>query len=160
MYDSTTAADIPPEAELVAGYINGRYAWKASDWTRFPTAKKAYITVTASEYMAIILDVERYDATPEQAPGWVRESGRLTGWVPTIYGSRYTLALVRPLMIASGLDCDYWMADPTGFAHLPLGCSLCQYSWPGRGSAGHYDVSLVVDSWPRPYVRPTGVKAC
>src|SRR5581483_10825841 len=70
MYDSVTAWQIPPDAPAVAGYVDGMYCWSAQDWARFPNALKVTIATSAA-HDAMVLDVERWDATPDEAPGWI-----------------------------------------------------------------------------------------
>jgi hypothetical protein len=154
MFDSTSARDIPVNAQLVAGYGNGRYLWAPSDWHRFPPATHVVISVNAWYPHAIVLDVEGGDATPEQANGWIIASQATTGWVPTLYGTRATLDRCRRLANIGHLDCDFWLAEWTGIPHLPPGFAACQYAAPGHGSPGHFDMSVVADNWPRPVARP------
>lgn len=153
MYDSTTPGVIPATVELVAGYINGEYAWSAGDWARFPPARCVQISTDAWKQVGLVLDVERGDATPEQANGWVIGAARSSGWVPTLYGTKATLDRCRALVDEAHLEADYWLADWTGESHLPAGYRVCQYAAPGHGSPGHYDLSLVADDWPR---QPSG----
>ena len=149
MYDSTRARDIPPSADLVAGYVDGRYAWSAADWARWPVSKHVAITISAWHHNAIVLDVEPGDATPEQCNGWLTAIPAATGWIPTLYGNRPALDRARHLAELVKLEVDYWLADWTGTPHLPIGFSACQYAAPGHGSPGHYDLSVVADNWPR-----------
>ena len=86
MYDSVSPAMIPQDAANVAGYGSGRYRWALDEWRRFGKSSKFCIMTNASamDYAGVafdcfVLDVERYDATPEQAPDWVvaqRKIGR------------------------------------------------------------------------------------
>ena len=40
MYDAVTAANIPVDAQIVAGYVGGNsYTWSPADWARFPRAQ-------------------------------------------------------------------------------------------------------------------------
>jgi hypothetical protein len=149
MFDSTTPSAIPTTAVLVAGYVDGKWAWKPADWTRWPPAARATITINARNHHAIILDIENGDARPEQANAWVIGAGPATGWVPTLYGARGVLEVTRRFIVKAGLDCDWAVADPTGVPHLPRGYAVCQYAWPNAGSPGHYDMSVVADWWPR-----------
>jgi hypothetical protein len=152
MYDSVTAADIPPEAVMVGGYVNGAYAWSEADWARFPDAVHVTFSTDALDTDALVLDVEFGDARPAQAPGWVRAAQVVTGCVPTLYGSAATVAACNRLIRAARLVCDFGLADWTGHAHLPPGFAFCQYASPTQGSGGHFDVSMVADDWPRPLV--------
>lgn len=157
MFDSVTAADIPRDAALVAGYGNGAYRWSLRDWALFPPARCVVISISASFFAAILLDVEFGDATPEQAPAWIPSSARTTGWVPTLYGTKTTLDRCRQLVTAAGLECDYGLAEWTGVPHLPAGYAFCQYAAPGHGSPGHFDMSVVADWWPRAVGTPKPV---
>src|SRR5947209_2784972 len=145
MYDSVTAADIPSDAKVVAGYINGRYAWSEADWARFPSAQQVRITITAATNDGDVLDVEQGDATPDEAPGWIRARQAAGLAVPTIYCSRSVLPTVRA--VCDGLRYDVWTADYTGVPHLGDGSAATQYADPAFGSGGHYDVSLCADWW-------------
>lgn len=157
MFDSTTAADIPPGAKMVAGYGNGTYKWSTADFARFQRARAVVIAVSAGYFNAIVLDVELGDAIPDQAPAWIDGSRLTTGWVPTLYGTKTTLDECRPLVTAAGVDCDYWLADWTGIPHLPAGYGACQYAAPGHGSPGHFDMSVVASWWPRAVGTPKPV---
>lgn len=157
MFDSTTPRNIPRTAALVMGYANGKYAWSARDWALWPPARHVFLSVNAWYHQAIVLDVEWGDATAQQANGWIIGSAPVTGWVPTLYGSKSKLDEARPLVAAAGLDCDWFLADPTRIPHLPAGYAACQYAWPGLGSPGHFDMSVVADWWPRAVGTPRPV---
>src|SRR5258706_6674669 len=85
MHDSTTATDIPPDAEMVGGYIDGQFAWKQSDWDRFPNVPKIRIAVKSSTNDGDVLDVEPGDAGPADAPEWIRKRQAAGYARPTIY---------------------------------------------------------------------------
>lgn len=70
MYDDTNPSLIPATAKAVAGYVNGKYQTASRIKTLFPKALKVFIAVTA-DADADCLDVERGDATPDQAPAWL-----------------------------------------------------------------------------------------
>jgi hypothetical protein len=152
MFDSTAAHDIPRNAALVAGYVNGRYAWSQADWNLFQPQSRVAISVNAWYFEAIVLDVEAGDATPAEANGFIVGAGPASGFVPTLYGTRRTLDICQRLVAIAGLECDYWLADWTTIPHLPPGYSCCQYAAPGHGSPGHFDMSVVADWWPRKLV--------
>lgn len=142
MYDSIDASMIPPEAEIVAGYVDGHYAWADADWARFPNAVKVPIAVFASTNAGDVLDCEQYDATPEDCPGWIKMRQAAGLAVPTIYCGRAAMAAVQ--QHCAGLTYDLWVADWTGVPHLPAGAMACQYA-----AKGIYDISLCADEWPR-----------
>ena len=147
LYDSVTAADIPADAEMVSGYVDGRYRWSPSDWARFPHAVQVRIAVSASTNDGDVLDVEPGDATPAQCPDWIRMRQAAGLPRPTIYCNRSTMGAVQDA--CRGLSYSLWIAEWTGSAHPILGAVAVQYASPGTGSGGHYDLSAVYDdSWP------------
>lgn len=147
MYDSTNAFDIPASASIVAGYVDGKYAWSAADWARFDGAIKVRIAVFASTNDGDVLDVEQGDATPQQAPGWImmRQAAGLA--VPTIYCAASMVGLIRSL--CDGLTYDLWTADYNGVPHITGTAQATQYADPNYGSGGHYDLTLCTPEWPR-----------
>lgn len=137
MRDSTRAGLIPPGTPVVAGYGDGIYAWSAADWALFPRAVKLSIVVNA-EHAGDILDVERYDATPEDIPGWCERFDRPGRRAPTIYCSR-----------SAWLDCqraagvrrvDWWISTLDGTTSV-AGAVAVQYADHG----GWYDESTILD---------------
>ncbi len=144
LYDSVTAFNIPADAQMVAGYVDGRYAWSASDWARFPGAVKVRIACFAWTNDGHVLDVETGDATPAQAPGWV-QMRRAAGVDPTVYCSTSWWPSVRSAFVAQGVpEPHYWIAAYPGIgAQLYPGSVAHQYADPGP-----YDVSVVADYWP------------
>lgn len=170
MYDgiAVLAAGIHAEfssAELVAGYINGLYKWSAAEWDLFPDAVHVQISVTASEDAGDVLDVEKGDASPSDAPGWIERRKQAGLWRPTIYCARSVIPAVRqatgPYVL--GTDYDIWVADWTGQPHSvwapgpgpSVQCAAVQYE-----STAKWDASIVVDEgWPhRTAVQPAPPK--
>lgn len=148
MYDSTSAADIPADAAMVAGYLPpSRYAWSAAAWARFPHAVKVRIAIFASVNDGHVLDVEQGDATPAQAPSWVAMR-RLAGTDPTVYCSQSLWATVRAEFARQGVpQPHYWIARYDNVSAIPAGAVAKQYAnEPLTG--GHYDLSIVADHWP------------
>lgn len=147
MWDSTTAADLPADAGMVAGYVDGLYAWSPADWARFPAATRVRIAVFADTDDGHVLDVEKGNATPAQAPGWVRLR-RAAGVDPTVYCARGSWASLSAQFTVQHVAAPHWwIADWTGSPHLPAGASACQ--WADSVLTGyHYDVSAVADHWP------------
>lgn len=87
MYDSTTPAAIPDNAEMVAGYLNGDYAWTPEEWRRFKEAAKIRIVISPINE-GDVLDVENGDATPDHAPGWILARRAAGHRRPTPYVNR------------------------------------------------------------------------
>ena len=152
MYDSVTPAAIPADAQMVAGYLDGEYAWTPDDWRRFPNAVKITITITATT-QGDVLDVETGDATSGQAPGWVK-ARRMSGYVqPTIYCNRSTVQSVIGACTAEKLtlDVDYWiwlatLDGTTSYPPVPKG--IVAYQDKGAAALGfNADSSVVVSDW-------------
>lgn len=135
-----------PNAEMVAGYVNGIYAWKQSHWNLFPNAVKVQITVNNSN-IGHVLDVEQGDATPAQTEAWIRARKAAGIYRPTIYCNLATVPDVRtgtgPYIL--GKDYDLWVADYNGTTTSPYNdCAAKQYA-----SYANWDVSAVYDdAWP------------
>src|ERR1700674_4013807 len=102
MYDAVDASRIPRGVHLVAGYVDGNYRWAATDWALFPDAVKVTIAVFASTDGGKVLDVERGDAEPWQAPGWVVRR-RAAGCDPTVYCAASTWDLLRRAFTVAGI---------------------------------------------------------
>jgi hypothetical protein len=137
MFDSIDASQIPADAQMVAGYVNGIYAWSAADWARFPHAVHVTVTVNAGG-SADVLDVENGDASPAEAPGWI--AAHPNG---SIYCDSSTWPAVRAAFGSRPLP-PFWIANYNGDASsIPAGAVAAQYE-----DAGPYDLSVVADYWP------------
>jgi hypothetical protein len=147
MYDSVTAADIPATAAMVAGYIDGVDPWTAADWARFPNAVKVRIARNSLTDDGHVLDVERGDALPEWAPGWVLRR-RTSGADPTVYVNRGNIDQVRAAFHQQAIpEPHYWLATLDGSqAWLPGVVAIQDRN--AALSGGHYDLSTVLDYWP------------
>ena len=152
MFDSVHPAAIPTWAPMVAGYVDGRYAWKAADWERFPHAQHVQINVTGDpSYGGDCLDVENGDATPDHAPGWYDARHAAGVRDLAIYCNRGNLAAVNAAM---GTRPFYrWVATLDGTlaidGHPPL-VSPAAVQFAGSSAVGGLplDVSLVFEpSW-------------
>ena len=144
MYDAVTPSNIPAEAQMVAGYVDGRYAWSSADWARFPGAVKVKIAVFPSTNDGHVLDVERGNATPAEAPGWVLKR-RAAGVDPTVYCSATAWPTVRAAFAAAHVpEPHWWIAAYPGIgAILYPGTVAHQYA-----DQGLCDLSVVADYWP------------
>jgi hypothetical protein len=136
MYDSATPDDIPTSAQVVAGYIDGDYAWSSEDWKRFPDADKVLITVTGS-LNANVIDVENGDMDPVQAMQWIRSKQQAGMRGCTVYCTRSSLDSVWSA--CRGHAYYVWVADWTDAAHAVGGTVATQYSNVGNS----YDLSMV-----------------
>jgi hypothetical protein len=147
MYDAThqLVPNIPRAAQLVAGYLPpSPYAWTAADWAAFPNAVHVRIAVRAATNDGHVLDVETGDATPAEAPGWVRMR-RAGGADPTVYCSASLWPTVQQQFVQQGVaQPHYWIASyPGGGPVIPSGAVAHQWQ-----STTNYDISVVADYWP------------
>lgn len=105
--------------EGVIAYGNGRYAWPPSQISRFVGAGKhlyRYEVTGDAPHLGSVLDVERYDATPEQAAVWVPERNR----IDEDAGCYVSLDGVPGLLDHIGSElCWLIVADWTGTPHVP-----------------------------------------
>lgn len=145
-YDSINASAIPSNAQVVAGYVDGRFAWTAADWALFPNAAKVRIAVFASTNDGAVLDVETGDATPQQAPGWC-QMRRAAGQIPTIYCNESTWPAVVSAFTSAGVPLPlWWEALYDDVAQLPANAIAKQYT--DNPPSNPYDTSVVADYWP------------
>lgn len=148
MYDSTNPLDIPADAEAVAGYLD---LWAGGSWDRFTRASvKRYIARNVNED-GDTADVETGDLTPAQAPVWTRR--RLAAGIvrPWCYSNTSTKSALFSAMSGAGLvlhrDWEWWSAAySTGKPRLDPDAIATQYADPAT-SGGHFDLSLISDSW-------------
>lgn len=154
MYDAVTPSRIPRDAQMVAGYLNGPYAWKAADWALFPHAVKVGISVRASYRLGHVLDVELGDATPAESVDWVL-ARRAAGAIPTVYCNQATLGQVINAFNHRRVSAPLiWIAHYDGLSAIPYGMVAKQF----RNTAA-WDESSVVDHWPGvDYEPPTTLK--
>lgn len=137
---------------MVAGYVDGIFGpehklygepgWDAAGWARFPNAVKWQIAVSPSTNYGNVLDVETGDATPAQAPGWVRMR-RAAGVDPIVYMNASTWPAVRSQFQLQGVpEPHYWVAQYDNNPAIPAGAIAKQYANPTY-TGHHYDLSNV-----------------
>jgi hypothetical protein len=137
---------------MVAGYVDKIVLepWSSADWARFPNAAKVRIVKKASTNDGHVLDVEPGDATPAQAPGWVKMR-RQSGFAnPTIYCNKSTWPTVIQAFLAQGVAMPlWWIAQYNGVKELPSlqGQTAIAKQYAGDVAPG-YDLSYVADFWP------------
>ena len=148
MYDSVDPFAIPTTAAMVAGYVDGTYAWPASGWARFPNAVKVRIAVFSGTNDGHVLDCEAGDTPPAQCPGWV-QMRRAAGADPTVYCAESLWGAVQNSFAAAGVaQPHYWVAAyPGSGANVPPGAVAHQYA-DSATSGGDWDLSAVLDYWP------------
>jgi hypothetical protein len=134
MFDSVTVSEIPTDAKAAAGYVNGIYTtWpqiKAGPWPH-----KLSIAVTASAD-AECLDCEPGDATPDQAPAWVKRQHGKGIKRPVVYTSLSGAQALLGVLAKAGIERKHvrlWTAHYTGKAHI---CdSSCGFGFTGKADA-------------------------
>jgi hypothetical protein len=139
MYDSTDADRIPLSAQMVAGYVTGRYRWSTANWARFPHASHIRIDVDGSApFASDVADVERYDLTIPEAVAWVKKRHEVKGWWSCCYISLNGLADLRAAM--GSLPVEYWVAQWTGHPHAVDGARVCSIQYANTPG---FDLSVV-----------------
>jgi hypothetical protein len=103
MYDSVTISEIPGNAKAVAGYTGGAWPTFAKLKTYFPQARRLSIAISASED-AECLDCEPGDASPAEAPAWVKRQKARGIKHPVVYGSASTMPQILAELAAAGID--------------------------------------------------------
>lgn len=136
MYDAATPSNIPTSAQVVAGYIDGYYAWTREDWARFPNAEKVLITVHG-DLRGNVADIESGDMTPADALRWIQAKQEKGIGGCTVYCNRSTLPSVWAA--CRGHAYYVWVADWTGTAHPVSHTVATQY----RNVGNSYDLSEV-----------------
>jgi hypothetical protein len=138
IYDSVTPGSIP-SSQPAAVYADGNYAASASQMSGHHSV--LWIDANGSDPNANVLDVEPGDATPAGAAQWVQAHLKAQpNSVAIIYTMRSDWSAVQDAV--GGLPSSeqshvrYWIADPTGVAHVVPGSSATQWYW---GSS--YDIS-------------------
>lgn len=141
MYDSIRAASIPPDAELVAGYVDGPLSvWAPVDWLRFPNAKLVHISTWGPRHLGDCLDIERGDSVPSDIPDWTDNALARGVARPILYCSLIdwpecrSFAGLRPV--------QWWIAHYTQIPHIPAGADACQWGDLPLITGGDYDESL------------------
>lgn len=155
MYDALPDVfhTIPADAQLVAGYVDGAPGFPVMTpelWALYPNALHVPIATQAATNDGLALDVERFDALPDQAPGWVtmrRQAGVAFPWV---YMNESTWQSVRDAFAAAGVaEPLWWVANTVNPGELWPGAIAHQYGQgPADAAEPTYDLSAVADYIP------------
>lgn len=154
MFDSTDPSAIPADASLVAGYVDGPQSqWPAAAWSMFPHAELVRINVTGDpDHGGDVLDVERFDATPDLAPVWFDARTKAGARGLAIYCDRNTLPAVTQAM--GQRSYFRWIATLDGTLHIdgytplegPAAVQFANAIMAGR----NVDLSLVMSDYFHP----------
>jgi hypothetical protein len=141
---NSDAAGMDHSIALVAFYIDGIYAWTASEIALFPRSVHVRIAVHWTTRDGHVIDCETGDATPAQAAAWAHQR-RLDGYAwPTVYCSVSAQAAVIAAFQAIHEPMPlWWLAHYDNVDVLPAGAIAKQYADPGP-----LDRSVVADYWP------------
>ncbi len=162
MYDSVTLDAIPASAQAVAGYAGGAWPTAQHLAARWPHAHRLSIAVNAGED-ADCLDIEKGDATPDQAPAWFhRQRARGITRKPVFYTSlSNALALIETLRVHGIARSEYclWTAHYTDVPHIcgpseGLSGAADATQWTDRALGRNLDESLCSSAFFRPVVTP------
>lgn len=123
---------------MAATYATGHYAVPAAEMAGRPTI---WIDAWGTDPAASALDVEPGDATPSMVPQWVTQHLALE---PSDNARIYTMLdewpavqqAVATLPAWMQARVRWWIADPTGVAHMVPGASATQWYW-----GPNYDIS-------------------
>jgi hypothetical protein len=154
MFDSINVSPLRGVAstsgEAVAGYVDGYWPDFEALARNYPHDRHLSIAVHASED-ADCLDVENGDATPEQAPAWVRRQLNRGVRRPVVYCSISVAPQVIEMLARAGIErTQYrlWTAHYTYRAHV-CGPASCGYptradstQWTDRAYGRNLDESL------------------
>lgn len=155
MYDAIgqNAAAIPEaDAQLVAGYVQGGFAWDQADWNRFPKIPHVRIATLTIDYKeASVVDSETGALSPAQCRKFILDRDAFRPATATVYRDRS--GLPQLLRACAGLSYDLWLAWWIGHAPspdeiaaveavLPAGVQLVAWQHTNMGA---YDVSAVLD---------------
>lgn len=149
MYDSVSQFSIPSDATMVAGYVDGKYAWSTQDWALRSHLTVVRIAVFASTNNGNVLDAERGDATNSEAVDWTMMR-RTMGVIPAIYTAEENWDALKQEFVSRGVAQPYyWVAkwqespDPKNPPSIPSGAIALQFmNTPG------WDMSVVSTFWP------------
>jgi hypothetical protein len=156
MFDSINLSQIPAEAVAAAGYANGSWATWPALQQRLPHAHLLSITVSAAAD-ADCLDVEKGDATPGQATGWLKRQAARKAYRPVIYANASTMPGLLSALAASGISRSsvrLWSAHYDG-PHI-CGPATCRYpgvpacdgtQWTPNALGRNLDESLLLDDF-------------
>jgi hypothetical protein len=164
-FDSTTPDAIPLDATMVWGYVDGSFAWPDTAWARFPHATKVRICVTGDHAKGNMLDVERGDATPDHAPGWVNARRTAGEKYVAVYAARDTWPAINQAFQQANVKPPFRaVATLDGTLHVdgfePFhGPAAVQFG-SARMAGINVDVSLVYeDDW-HPQASPDVIRQC
>jgi hypothetical protein len=145
MGDSIYPRSIPNGLDAYAGYVDGRWPDYAQQVAMHPEPRARHMSIAAfSDGQADCLDIERGDAIPAQAPGWLASWSPLNTTKPVLYTSASLAGpLVEMLLSAHWARSSYWLWS-AHYTDKPHRCvsALC---WPSSPVAWSADMTQWTD---------------
>jgi hypothetical protein len=151
-YDAVTPSNIPRNAEVVMGYINGPYAWDQADWDLFPNALKITIATHPDNTTSQIIDYERGDFDDSDVVQAVAVR-RSNGGNPIVYCAETDWNHLQAVFASAGVTQPQWLiaAYPGAGDTIPSGAIGHQYI----DYQNLYDISVLADFIPGVDPEPT-----
>ena len=143
MYDAVNPDNIPADAQMVAGYVDGPVSvWPLDAWGRWPNAVMVRITVLGGDTDADVGDCENGDMDANGLVDWI-VAQRAKGFERVGYCNQSRLFEVRNAFgVRKVRQPRYWLARPGVDESIPPGMVGVQFDY-----AGGFDRSAVVDDW-------------
>jgi hypothetical protein len=152
-FDATApgARSIPRSAFAVAGPVNGAnrsFIWTRDQWELFPHAGKIGYNTTGDPELGTMLDVERFDATPDHIAAWWdnRHAAGIDELI--VYGSRDVQAAITAALAGrpcwrcvATLDGTMRVTDLDDPAH-PKERAMVQFAGAAM-TGGPFDASVI-----------------
>lgn len=138
MFDSVDVMQIPADAAAVAGYVNGRWQTFPELEKLFPTAHRLSIAVTVHAD-AECLDVEKGDATPDQALAWVKRQLALGVKRPVVYTFLAQAATLQAALKDAHITRDEYRLWTAHWIYKPHRCNpACGFGFKDTADATQY----------------------
>jgi Putative peptidoglycan binding domain len=159
MADSIVPGNLPPGYDAYLGYTDGRWPDFQAEVQKFPGKHVLGLAVTAADD-AEGLDVEQYDATPDQVPAWVQRQLARHVLRPVLYASVSAMGTILMKLAAAGiarsavrlLSAHYGAGEhicgpgTCGLVHIPMDGTQWTDSAAGVGGAA-IDASVLADDF-------------
>jgi hypothetical protein len=143
MYDAIYADDLPPGADLYAGYVDGDWPDANAIAERFPGVRVVRVATSPSTNDGVVGDGPPDNGTWAQWVAWV-VMRRRAGVDPTMYADAADWAAGIAAFQAAGVPLPHWwIAEYDGDPTIPAGAIAKQYA-----SNEDFDTSSVADYWP------------
>ena len=139
-YDAVDVPAIPANATVVMAYVDGYYRTIDVARARFPKARIVTIATGAATSGVDLGDCEGGDLSPKQA-----SDGLDRGQWRAIYAADSKRDEI--LTYRNGRPFPWFAAEPNGVPHRNPYSIGTQFAWPGYGSPGNFDISLVDPAW-------------